>query len=289
MMSKAPWLGLLAVVALGGCASTGQGGLATMMPQGGEVAPPLGFASLCTAHADLCGGQAASAADDTAAKVDLAAVATAIPDAMTSALTPTAFATGPSFFEAALQEAQTPSPLSIAPDESVAPDEAAATDGPAVRPFDERMALLNTVNRRVNTLVRQTDDRETLGDPDQWAPAVKTGFGLAGDCKNIAVEKRQRLLGLGFPAQDLFYAVVYRRDIGLHAVLVAHTERGDYVLDSRSPWITGWAQSPYVFVKRQSATNPDRWVRVLAPETLQMAQNGSTPFLLAQNDTTLLP
>jgi hypothetical protein len=53
--------------------------------------------------------------------------------------------------------------------------------------------------------------------------------------------------------------VAFRVDLGLHAVLVAHTGEGDFVLDNRSAYVTPWAKAPYIWVKRQSQEDPMRW------------------------------
>ncbi len=144
------------------------------------------------------------------------------------------------------------------------------------------LQLLQVVNREVNGQIHQRTDEETVHEEDRWQRPVLTSYGLAGDCEDIAIEKRVRLLDRGFPPQDLFFALVYRHDLGLHTVLVAHTGLGDYVLDSRSPWVTPWRQAPYVWVKRQSTLDPARW---------DMIYPGSTPkvTLLASNGAGLLP
>jgi predicted transglutaminase-like cysteine proteinase len=132
------------------------------------------------------------------------------------------------------------------------------------------MRLLNIVNRKVNREVNQVSDRMSAGVEEQWNRPIETRSGLEGDCEDIAIEKRERLVASGFPEHDLFFAVVYRRDIGLHAVLVARTAGGDMVLDSRSPWIMEWNKTPYVWVKRQDPDSPMNWAMVVpsAPKTM---------------------
>jgi predicted transglutaminase-like cysteine proteinase len=78
----------------------------------------------------------------------------------------------------------------------------------------------------------------------------------------LALEKRQELIAAGYSDRDLFLAVGYQHEIGLHAVLIAHTERGDYVLDSRTPYITTWQEAPYIWLLRQAGNDPSRWARV---------------------------
>lgn len=126
------------------------------------------------------------------------------------------------------------------------------------------MRALNQVNRFVNANVRQRRDANVGDAPEYWRPSG-VGFGAWGDCKDIAVEKRQELIEQGYPAKDLFLAIGYRPDIGLHAVLVAHTADGDLILDSRTPYIVAWSEAPYVWVKHQSRQDPFTWVLFNAP------------------------
>lgn len=143
------------------------------------------------------------------------------------------------------------------------------------------MRLLNIVNRKVNREVNQVSDRMSVGVDERWNRPIETRSGLKGDCEDIAIEKRERLVAAGFPEHDLFFAVVYRRDIGLHAVLVARTAAGDMVLDSRSPWIVEWAKAPYVWVKRQDPGSPMTWAMVMpsAPKATPFA----TSYQIAVN------
>jgi len=45
-----------------------------------------------------------------------------------------------------------------------------------------------------------------------------------------------------------------------HAVLIARTDRGDLVLDNQDGRVLLWKDTPYEFVKRQSQTDPRKWV-----------------------------
>ncbi|WP_304563002.1 transglutaminase-like cysteine peptidase [Sphingomonas immobilis] len=122
----------------------------------------------------------------------------------------------------------------------------------------DRVKLIRKVNSRVNRHVRQRSDYETTGRAEVWR---RTGMGkdAAGDCEDLAIEKRIRLVEAGFPAEDLYFAVGYRSDIGLHAVLVAHTERREIVLDSRFAQLESWQKSPYTWVSRQSRADWNVW------------------------------
>jgi predicted transglutaminase-like cysteine proteinase len=121
-----------------------------------------------------------------------------------------------------------------------------------------RRKMLDQVNRTVNGRVRAVTDMTRYGVEELWN---RTGMerGAAGDCEDFAIEKREQLIARGYPTKDLFFAVAFRADLGLHAVLVAHTDEGDFVLDNRNAYVTPWAKAPYVWVKRQSQEDPTRW------------------------------
>ena len=144
-----------------------------------------------------------------------------------------------------------------------------------VEPAD-RMAVLTRVNRAVNAEVYPV--AAALVGSSPWSRPILQNGVMMGDCKNYAVEKRQRLLAAGFPAQDLFYAIAYRRDVGLHAVLVAEIDGRDFVLDNRSPWVVPWSEAPYVWVKRQSSENPRAWRLAVADNRAKAVQTAALPI-----------
>lgn len=118
-----------------------------------------------------------------------------------------------------------------------------------------RMAMLKQVNHYVNANVTQRADN---GSRDRWDRSG-TGRDAVGDCEDLAIEKRVRLIEAGFPADNLYFAVGYQHAAGLHLVLVARTERGDYVLDSRTPYLNLWVNAPYVWIMRQATGQSNVW------------------------------
>jgi len=122
--------------------------------------------------------------------------------------------------------------------------------------------LLRRINRRVNRHVRQVSDETRFAQHDLWR-ASGIARGAAGDCEDIALEKRKLLVDAGVPADRLFLAVAYGRGkVGLHLVLIARTDKGDVVLDSRSSAITPWSNAPYTWIAMQLANRPDAWFSV---------------------------
>lgn len=72
--------------------------------------------------------------------------------------------------------------------------------------------------------------------------------------------KRQMLMQRGMAASLLRITVVHDENGEGHAVLTVPTAEGDLVLDNRRDAILHWWQTGYSFVKRQSASDPARWV-----------------------------
>ena len=139
-----------------------------------------------------------------------------------------------------------------------------------VLPDGARKSLLDAVNRRVNGDTRQVSDLVAFRRTEYWRPAGE-GFHALGDCEDMAIEKRLELRRAGFPDDAMFYAVGYRRDLGLHTVLVARLAGGDVVLDSRSPYLRPWSQAPYTWILRQSDESPAIWRAVERPAALTIA------------------
>lgn len=121
-------------------------------------------------------------------------------------------------------------------------------------------AMVKAVNKDVNRHVIQKTDMAAMGIPEYWRrlPAERP----VGDCEDIAIEKRIRLMQAGFPAERLFYGVAYVRNIGLHTVLIARLDEGDVVLDSLTPRIERWQDTHYVWLRKQVPGSPLQWERI---------------------------
>jgi predicted transglutaminase-like cysteine proteinase len=124
-----------------------------------------------------------------------------------------------------------------------------------------RWAELLRVNDRVNGRLRPAADRPAAAD--DWA--IPTGAATA-DCTDYVLAKKAELLKLGWPGPALRIAVVEipgtpapaRR----HAVLLADTDDGVFVLDNLSQKVTRPVESDYSWIKIQVSTLPDRWEQV---------------------------
>lgn len=112
----------------------------------------------------------------------------------------------------------------------------------------EDWKLLNSVNRQVNERVRYVTDEERFGQPDVWVLAS-----TEGDCEDFALTKRQLLWAAGWKTGDLSLAIVDSPATGAHAVLIANTTQGAYVLDNANSWVTPWKEADYTWVSAQDA------------------------------------
>jgi len=123
----------------------------------------------------------------------------------------------------------------------------------------KKWAELNKVNTYVNITVDPHTDAEIYRAYEFWT-YPSTGPNAAGDCEDYALLKRKMLIERGWPSSALLISVALEADGQAHALLVAVTDQGDYVLDNQTDEILPWDQTPYEWEKRQSADDPMRWV-----------------------------
>jgi predicted transglutaminase-like cysteine proteinase len=115
---------------------------------------------------------------------------------------------------------------------------------------------LARVNLAVNREIEQVSDQENFGVEEYWTYPVDG----KGDCEDLVLEKKRRLIALGVPREALLITVV--RDLAGdgHAILTVVTDRGDYVLDNFTNEVKLWHETGYRFIKRQAQTDPNQWV-----------------------------
>lgn len=119
----------------------------------------------------------------------------------------------------------------------------------------EQWTTLYQVNTFVNGQIAPVSDMELYGQAEYWTyPTV------AGDCEDYLLLKKRYLESMGFPTSALLITVVLDEKKEGHAVLTVATADGDYVLDNRRNEVMGWADTGYVFLKRQSHAHPKQWV-----------------------------
>lgn len=117
---------------------------------------------------------------------------------------------------------------------------------------------VNHINRRLNREIRHVDDLDLHGEQDRWTLPV----GSRGDCEDFVLAKRAALLDAGVPAEALSIAIVETRWGETHAVLLLASDRGEFVLDSLSPWVSRWDRVDYRWRERQAHGGAFDWVSV---------------------------
>ena len=133
----------------------------------------------------------------------------------------------------------------------------------SVRLTGARWAELLQVNDEVNGRLKPAPDQAPVGMADDWE--IPTGA-AAADCEDYVLAKKLQLLALGWPGPALRIAVVEvpgrRSERRRHAVLLADTDKGIFVLDNLSRLVTGWSATQYRWIEVQVSTDPDSWQRV---------------------------
>lgn len=131
----------------------------------------------------------------------------------------------------------------------------------------EKKADLRAINNLVNRMVRPVSDMDLYGRIENW-----TYPNGAGDCEDYVLLKQRLLIERGWPASSLLITVLRDENDEGHAVLTARTSAGDFLLDNKRAEIMTWNQSPYTFIKRQSASNPKNWVSLSRPSRTVVAK-----------------
>jgi predicted transglutaminase-like cysteine proteinase len=121
----------------------------------------------------------------------------------------------------------------------------------------ELLEQLFSINHFANDRVTWTPDSVLYGEEEHWAYPLDRG-----DCEDIVLLKRQLLAKAGWPIAALLITVVEDREASheRHAVLTVRTDRGELILDNRTPEILFWYETSYHFLTRQSVTDPNTWV-----------------------------
>ena len=114
------------------------------------------------------------------------------------------------------------------------------------------MTALFNANRAINAAIAPSTDRR-----DEWRQDARFG-----DCEDFALAKRRFLMARGWRADQLLLAIGAAPGGAAHAVLIARTSLGDFILDSRSDHVAPWSETDLKWIARQSARLPAVWVRL---------------------------
>ena len=117
-----------------------------------------------------------------------------------------------------------------------------------------RWAQLRDVQASVNARIAVKSDAK---GEDHWDIGVS-----AGDCDDYAVTKRAELIDRGWPSSALALTVGFLPNGEGHLVLVARTDRGEFLLDNLRSEVVAADRVHYRWVARQSSVHPKLWVRV---------------------------
>jgi predicted transglutaminase-like cysteine proteinase len=131
----------------------------------------------------------------------------------------------------------------------------------------QHWAQLEQVQRQVNRAVAFTSDEAVWGHGEYWEPAVDRG-----DCEDIALAKRARLMDLGWPAEALRIAVATDEHGRLHALLTVDATGRDgrsatWALDNRLTYVEPWQRLTalgYRWLERQKPGSAE-WVSLAGP------------------------
>ena len=128
-----------------------------------------------------------------------------------------------------------------------------------VRLSGRKWRELKAVNKGVNESIKPMSDMDQYHEIERWT------FPLSGkgDCEDYVLLKQRRLTELGWPMSTLLITVVRDENGEGHAVLTVRTNKGDFVLDNKNSHVRRWKQTPYIYIKRQSAVDPRRWDSLL--------------------------
>lgn len=137
------------------------------------------------------------------------------------------------------------------------PDECTfdASEAAIITLNQETWKLLGDVNERVNATIIPVTDQDHWGVADRWD---YPDDGL-GDCEDIQILKRRMLIQAGLPRRALRMTVVIDELGAGHAVLMARTDRGDYILDNKRASVLSWQETGYRYVKREGSEGKS-WV-----------------------------
>ena len=144
-----------------------------------------------------------------------------------------------------------------------------------------RWAELDRVNTMVNTSVRYVTDASLYNRNEYW-----TYPNGRGDCEDYVLAKRKMLLDRGWRAETLLIGVALDLEGLRHAVLIAATDKGDFVLDNQLERVVAWQETGYTWEKRQTAANANIWVALTGdaatPEPFEAP--ATSPVLVASTE-----
>jgi len=129
-------------------------------------------------------------------------------------------------------------------------------------------ALLVRINDGVNRRMTAMEDIVQFGVEELWRLPDEN----KGDCEDYALQKRRELIDAGWPAAALSVVMVHDAQGAGHAVLVAFTDQGDFVLDNLHRAIMNPQDTGYTFRKAVTPDNYSTWRSVTVRPMAAQAQ-----------------
>jgi len=125
---------------------------------------------------------------------------------------------------------------------------------------------LKRINNEVNNDINYKTDLQLYERKDYWT--IVKGKGR-GDCDDYAITKIKRLVNeTKWYRKNLGIGICYTEDKmgrpgkgGGHAVAIARTDRGDFVLDNRYPKVMPYRDLPYKWIAFEDYQNK-KWVLI---------------------------
>lgn len=124
---------------------------------------------------------------------------------------------------------------------------------------EARLTELGAVNWAVNHGATYLTDQEQYGVPEFWAPISAKGY---GDCEDYCLTKMARLRASGWPQGALDIAVCYDSAGAGHALLIVHTDKGDWVMDNNQDEVVPWKQAPYKWLEMSVGGSFETWDKI---------------------------
>lgn len=143
------------------------------------------------------------------------------------------------------------------------------------------------VNGFVNKAYKKVSDLKLYGLEEKWTYPVNG----AGDCEDLALEKRRLLLKIGLPHSALLLTFVKAGVKEWHVVLSVRTDRGDYFLDNLVPLPYPANRSKYEILKVQNPAHSGEWLSVdekfAAPPSSFLSVGGAAGPLIGLHEPKL--
>ena len=140
------------------------------------------------------------------------------------------------------------------------PDACELRGNPVMAWSQQAQEAVSAINVRVNDIIEFLPDQHYREQEDYWSLPTD----CIGDCEDIALEKRQRLIAAGAPGAALTLAIAFHETrLFPHVVLLLESDAGVWVLDNLSDELLCWRDAPYFITRRE---RPDgRWNRYAQP------------------------